>query len=168
MILRLLIIIAFLLVGCSGDEVANVAPVELSKDNACPICGMTPVEYPGPKAQTHYKNGDIDTFCCTLHMFMSHLQPDRPRNIWAIYVHDMGRADWDHPKSYWIDAKKAFYVYGGDKMGPMGEALVPFSDLKDAEDYVKDHGGKIVRFDDITMHMLRPIKHDHPLHQWRE
>ncbi len=47
-------------------------------------------------------------------------------------------------------------------MGPMGEALVPFSALNDAQVYVKDHGGKILRFDEITMDMLRPIKEDHP------
>jgi nitrous oxide reductase accessory protein NosL len=35
----------------------------------------------------------------------------------------MGKADWGHPHNHWIDAKKAFCVYGGDIMVPMGEAL---------------------------------------------
>jgi copper chaperone NosL len=153
----------FLIEGCSNEEVAPVAPVELTKDHACTICGMIPVEYPGPKALIHYKNGDIDTFCCTLHIFMIYLQPEHPRNTAAIFVHDMGQADWDHPKQYWIDARQAVYVYGGDKMGPMGEALVPFSGPKVAQFYVKDHGGKIIRFEDITMDMLSPAKQDHPL-----
>jgi copper chaperone NosL len=162
MTLKSLIIIVFLLVGCSqGGGNENASPVELNQDHACTICGMIPVEYPGPKAQTHYKNGDVDTFCVTPHMFMSYLQPERPRNIVAIYVNDMGKADWYHPKGHWIDAKKAFYVYGGDKMGPMGEPLVPFSALKDAEAYVKGHGGRIMKFDDITVDMLRLKKHDH-------
>jgi copper chaperone NosL len=165
MIFRFLIIMGFLFAGCSNEEVAPVAPIELNKDHACTICGMIPVEYPGPKAQTHYNNGDIDTFCCTLHMFMTYLQPEHPRNIAAIYVHDMGKADWDHPKNYWIDAKKAIYVYGGDKMGPMGEALVPFSAIEDAQIYTKDHGGNIFRFEDITMDMLSPAKHNPPLQQ---
>jgi nitrous oxide reductase accessory protein NosL len=26
---------------------------------------------------------------------------------------------------------------------------------------IKDHGGRIIRFEDITMDMLRPIKPDH-------
>jgi nitrous oxide reductase accessory protein NosL len=92
--------------------------------------------------------------------------PSVPRNIVASYVHDMGKADWDHPGDYWIAARTAFYVYGGDKMGPMGEALVPFSTLKGAQIYVKDHGGKIFGFEDITMDMLRPTKQDHPLQRW--
>jgi copper chaperone NosL len=166
MVFRFLIITGLLLAGCANEEVAPVAPVTLNKDHACPICGMIPVEYPGPKAQTHYKNGDVDTSCSTLHMFMSYLQPERPRNIVAGYVHDMGKADWNDPENYWMDAKTAFYVFGGNKMGPMGEALVPFSALNDAQIYVKDHGGKIIGFDDITMDMLRPTKPDSPLQKW--
>ena len=114
------------------------------------------MDFPGAKAQIHYKNGKIDSFCSTLDMFLFYLQPDRPRNIAAIYVNDMGKADWDHPGNHWLDARKASYVYGGDIMVLMGEALVPFSDLKDAGAHVKDHGGKIIRFDDVTMDMLRP------------
>ena len=51
-------------------------------------------------------------------------------------------------------------------MGPMGEALVPFSAIqKDAQIYTKDHGGNIFRFEDITMDMLSPAKHNPPLQQ---
>ncbi len=94
-------------------------------------------------------------------MFSFYLQPDRPPHIAAIYVNDMGKTEWDHPKGHWIDAKKVLYVIGGDVMGPHGEALVPFSELKEAEDYVKEHGGKIVTFDEVNMDMLRPDAHEH-------
>jgi copper chaperone NosL len=89
-------------------------------------------------------------------MFLFYLQPDRPRNITAVYVNDMGSADWDHPVIHWTDAQNAFYVYGGNIMGPMGEALVPFSDRKQAGSYQQKHGGRVVRFGDVTMEMLRP------------
>ncbi len=159
-----MIVIAFLLTGCSKEDSAETSPLTLTKDHACKICGMILVEYPGPKAQIHYKKGASETFCCTPHMFMGYLNPERPRNISAMYVHDMGEADWDHPKNEWIDAKTAYYVLGGDKKGPMGEPLVPFSALEGAESYVKEHGGRIIRFDDITMDMLSPTKHDSPKH----
>jgi nitrous oxide reductase accessory protein NosL len=56
----------------------------------------------------------------------------------------------------------------------MGEALVPFSDPKDAQSFEKDQGGSIFSFEDITMDMLSPAKYDHPrldqilktLHTW--
>jgi copper chaperone NosL len=157
---RFLIVIAFLLTGCSKEESFKTSPLTLTKDHACKICGMISAEYPGPKAQIQYKKGESETFCGTPHMFMATLHPERPRNISAMYVHDMGEADWDHPKNEWIDAKTAYYVLGGDKKGPMGEPLVPFSALKGAESYVKEHRGRIVKFEEITMDMLSPTKHD--------
>ena len=147
MLLRVLIVIAFLLTGCSKGEPEKISPMTLTKDHACKICGMILVEYPGPKAQICYKKGENETFCCTPHMFMAYFHPERPRHVSAMYVHDMGKADWEHPKNEWIDAKTAYYVIGGDKKGPMGEPLVPFSVLKRAESYVKKHKGRIVRFE---------------------
>jgi copper chaperone NosL len=153
---KFLILTFFLLAGCTKGDVEKPLPIELTRDHACAVCGMIIVDFPGTKAQIHYSNGRSDTFCSSLDMFMFYLQPDRPGNITAIYVHDMGKADWDHPEGHWIGAEDALYVYGGDIMGPMGDALVPFADVKDAEAYLNDHGGRIVRFHDITMDMLRP------------
>ena len=61
----------------------------------------------------------------------------------------------EHPENYWIDAMKAFYVYGGDAVGPHGGAIIPFSDIKNADAYVKEDGGRVVMFDDVTMDMLK-------------
>jgi copper chaperone NosL len=94
-------------------------------------------------------------------MLSFYLQPDRPPNITAVYVNDMGKADWEKTEGHWIDAKKAFYVFGGDAMGPHGAALAPLEELKDAEAYIMEHGGKVVEFDDVTMDMLRPDAHGH-------
>lgn len=146
-----------LLAGCSKeDDSIKPLPVVLNREHECRVCGMIVVDFPGAKAQIHYKNKKVDSFCCTLDLFSFYLQPDRPQNIEAIFVNDMGKADWKHPKHHWINAKKAFYVYGGGIMSPMGEAPVPFSSLEEAKAYVKKDGGSIYKFDDITMAMLRP------------
>ncbi|MEN8263756.1 MAG: nitrous oxide reductase accessory protein NosL [Nitrospirota bacterium] len=160
-IFKVLIFTIFILQACTQKESSKPLPIELTRDHACAVCGMITVDFQGAKAQIHYRNGKTDTFCCTLHMFSFNLQPDRPPNIAAIYVNDMGKADWEKPEGHWIDAKNAFYVVGGDVMGPHGEALVPFSGIKNAEDYKKEHGGEIIRFDDVTMDMLRPVAHSH-------
>lgn len=151
-----LILIVLFFASCSKDTGTRPPPVEFTREHACTVCGMIIVDFPGAKAQIHYKNKKIDAFCSTLDMFLFYLQPDRPANIAAIYVNDMGKADMEHPRGHWIDAKNAFYVYGGDIMGPMGEALVPFSDIKDAAVYIKKHGGRIIRFDEVTMNILKP------------
>ncbi|GAB4411053.1 MAG: hypothetical protein OHK0032_06890 [Thermodesulfovibrionales bacterium] len=173
-----LLLAACFLAGCAKGRGEKPPPVEFTRDDACKVCGMIIVDFPGAKAQIHYKNGRYDAFCSTLDMFLFYLQPDRPRDIVAIYVNDMGGAEGglhppsvtplntdkkvpggetkSHPRATWIDARAAFYVYGGDIMGPMGESLVPFADLKDAEAYAKKHGGRILRFDEVKMDILRP------------
>ncbi len=150
-----IIIIAFLLAGCTQKEAAKPLPIEFNREHACSVCGMIIVDFPGAKAQIHYKNGNIDTFCCILHMFSFYLQPDRPPNIAAIYVNEILEKGREYPEINWIDAMKAFYVYGGDAVGPHGGGMIPFSDIKYADAYVKEHGGRIVKFDDVTMDMLK-------------
>lgn len=155
LLLPLVAVLAFS-VSCSRGRGEMPEPVEFTREHSCNVCGMIIVDFPGSKAQIHYKNKKIDAFCSTLDLFLFYHQPDRPVNIKAIYVNDMGRADIEHPKGHWTDAKTALYVYGGDIMGPMGEALVPFSEMKAAEEYVKKHGGRIARFDDVKPEMLKP------------
>lgn len=155
----ILLSVMFLLASCLRQEGAKPSPLELTRDSACAVCGMIIVDFPGAKAQIHYRKGKYSTFCSTLDMFLFYLQPDRPADIVALYVNDMGKADGTRPKGHWIDALKAFYVQGGDIMGPMGEALVPFEERKDAEAYREKHGGKIIAFTDVTMDMLQPAQH---------
>lgn len=155
-IFNLLILAAILIAGCSKGPGTKPLPIEFDRYHACKVCGMIIVDFPGAKAQIHYKSGKYDAFCSSLDMFLFYLQPDRPTNIIAIYVNDMGKAEHEHPKEHWIEAKDAVYVKGGDIMGAMGEAIVPFSDIKAAEGYITKHGGKIVRFDEVTMDALRP------------
>jgi copper chaperone NosL len=156
-----LIFLIVIFSGCTKDDVEKLAPIEFTRAHACALCGMITVDFPGSKGQIHYSNGKIDAFCCTLDMFSFYLQPDSPKNITAIFVNDMGKADWERPSGHWIEAKKAYYVIGGNIMGPMGEALVPFFNIKDAEAYIKEQSGKIVKFDDINMEMLKPKARSH-------
>lgn len=157
MLYRVIIIITIFLAGCVQEETAKPLPIEFDREDACRVCGMITVDVPGAKAQIHYRDGKVDTFCCTLHMFSFYLQPDRPLNISVIYVNDMGKADHERPVGYWIDAKEAYYVYGGEVMGPHGESLPPFAVLEDAKGYIRKNGGKIVRFGEITAEMLKPV-----------
>ena len=83
---------------------------------------MIIVDFPGAKAQMHFRDGRTSYFCSTLDMFLFYLQPDRPARLAALYVNDIGAADPRHPTGHWIEAQKALYVRGGDVMGPMGEA----------------------------------------------
>lgn len=160
-VLTVSIIAVFIFQACTQKEVSRPVPVTLTRSHSCTVCGMITVDLSGAKAQIHYRNGKMDAFCCTLHMFSFYLQPDRPPDIAAVYVNDMANTESQKTEGRWIDAMTAFYVAGGDVMGPHGEALVPFAQLKDAEGYVKDHGGEVITFNDVTLAMLRPDAHMH-------
>ena len=54
-----------------------------------------------------------------------------------------------------IDAKKSFYVSGSNIYGPMGEELIPFKTVKEANDFSKCHyGKKVLIFDEIKESLL--------------
>ena len=154
--LTVLVILALFSVGCSKTPEPAPSPVELTRDDSCSLCGMIPVNFPGAKAQIHYESRQMEQFCCTLDLFTYYLSPGGPTRITAIYVNDMGKADYEHPSGHWIEAREAFFVFGGDVMGIMGEALVPFELKENADGYLKKHGGSILKFDEVTLEMLRP------------
>ena len=155
--LTALVILALFSLGCAKAPVPVPSPVELTRDDSCSLCGMIPVNFPGAKVQIHYENGQMEQFCSTVGFFTYFLSPGGPTRITAIYVNDMGKADFDRPAGHWIDAGKAFFVFGGDVMGIMGaEALVPFALKEVSEAYVQKHGGSVMKFDEVTPEMLRP------------
>ncbi len=158
MLRRSVVILIFVLtvMGCKEQDVPKPPPIELTREHICSVCGMIIVDFPGPKAQIHYRGGRVDTFCSVAEMISFYLQPDRPRGIVAIYVNDMSGAEWKHPLGRWIDAEDAYYVYGARISGAMGQEMVPFSDYASAEGFIRKHGGRVVRFNEIKMDMLRP------------
>jgi copper chaperone NosL len=78
--------------------------------------------------------------------------PEEPKDIRAIYVSDMGKAEtWEKPGvKNWIDARQALFVIESRMKGGMGaEELVPFSDRKAAETFASRNGGRIVSFAEV-------------------
>lgn len=142
-----------LLAAC-GKAPQAVQPAEVTRETACSLDGMLLLDYPGPKAQIHYKEGKPDFFCDTMEMFSIYLQPEQKKRIVAIFTQDMGKAAWDNPRENWIDAKTAYYVQGSKKLGSMGPTLASFARKEDAEAFAKQYGGKVLRFDEITLDMV--------------
>jgi copper chaperone NosL len=151
-----LVILFVFFAGCTKESASAPSPVELTRDDSCSLCGMIPVKFPGAKAQIHFEGGRMEQFCSTLDFFTYYLSPGGPTRITAIYVNDMGKADHERPAGHWIDARKAHFVFGGDVMGIMGDALVPFALEEGADTYVQKHGGSAVMFEEVTLEMLRP------------
>lgn len=147
------LILLAMLTACSKPA-APVAPQEITAGTSCSLDGMTLADFPGPKAQIHYATGDPDYFCDTVEMFSIYLQPEQKKTITGIFTQDMGKADWEKPQGNWIDAKQAYYVLGSKKTGSMGPTLAAFIHQQDAEKFVNEFSGKVLRFDQVTPDMV--------------
>ena len=146
-----------LLAGC-GDKAAeqqSLAPVEIDRSTSCELDGMLLADYPGPKAQIHYAGQEKPSFFCdTIELFNTLLAGEQVRAVRAVYVQDMGKADWNEPKGHWIDAKTAVYVVGGKRHGSMGPTIASFAQEADAAKFATEYGGKVLRFAQITVDMV--------------
>lgn len=151
----LALILAIGIAGCGETEHAKTAqPVEITRGTVCSLDGMVLADYPGPKAQMHYAQGQPDFFCDTVEMFSLYLRPEQQKRVTAVYVQDMGKTDWDHPQGHWIDARAAVYVHGSARRGSMGPTLASFSREEDARAFAEKHGGKVLRFAEVKPEMV--------------
>ncbi|HOW62062.1 MAG TPA: nitrous oxide reductase accessory protein NosL [Candidatus Contendobacter sp.] len=140
-----------LLAGC-GEEVKPNAQ-EITGNTFCALDGMLLLDYPGPKAQIHYDQGSPEFFCDTVEMFSIYTRPEQEKRILAVYVQDMGKADWTKPLGHWINAETAFYVGFSRRNGSMGPTLASFAREEDAREFIKQYGGELFRFDQVTPEM---------------
>lgn len=141
--------------GNEGSRSSAIVPLEIDRSTSCALDGMILADYPGPKAQMHYAGrAEPDWFCDTIEMFSIYLTPEQARAITALFVQDMGKAEWDHPQGHWIDARTAFYVFGSKRLGGMGPTAASFASEADARAFAAEHGGKILRFDEVTPDMV--------------
>ncbi len=143
--------------GCgerSGD-VRALAPVEIDASTSCELDGMLLADYPGPKAQIRYAGRDAPAFFCdTVELFNTMLRPEQVRQVLAVYVQDMGKADWDQPRGNWIDARSAFYVLGSKRHGSMGPTIASFAQEQDAKKFIEQWGGQLLRYAEVKPDMV--------------
>lgn len=148
--------LVLVLAACGKGGDTTVAAVDFTQGAACALDGMLLSDYPGPKAQIHYDGQPApEFFCDTVEMLSMLLKPEQARKVKAVYVQDMGKADWATPRSAWIDARSAFYVQGSSKRGAMGPTLVSFAVEADAAKFATEFGGKVLPFAQITPDMVR-------------
>ncbi|WP_426306780.1 nitrous oxide reductase accessory protein NosL [Acidovorax facilis] len=145
------------LTGCSqaDNSAQSLKPVEIDRTTSCELDGMLLADYPGPKAQVRFAGQDKPSFFCdTVELFSTLLAGEQVRAVQALYVQDMGQADWNAPQGHWIDGKTAIYVVGGKRHGSMGPTIGSFAQEADAKKFAAEFGGKVLRFAEITPAMV--------------
>ena len=143
--------------GCKdpSSTAQALAPVEIDRSTSCELDGMLLADYPGPKAQVRFAGQEKPSFFCdTVELFSTLLAGEQVRTVQAVYVQDMGQADWNAPQGHWIDAKTAVYVVGGKRHGSMGPTIGSFALEADAQKFAAEYGGKVLRFAEVTADMV--------------
>lgn len=153
LLIALLLPALVILAACTPDAPPATAR-EISAGTVCALDGMLLGDYPGPKAQIHYADGNVEFYCDTVEMFNMVLRPESARRVRAAYTQDMGKADWKTPRGHWIDARQAFYVHGSRVKGSMGPTLAAFASRADAEAFAQKNGGRALRFDEVKLDMV--------------
>ena len=147
------LIVATLTCACSDAQRENIpAPQVLTRDAIGYFCGMTVLDHNGPKGQVFLTDRKQPLWFTSVRDTIAFTRlPGEPKNIAAIYVTDIGSASWDQPEpGTWIEARKAFYVLGSDRIGGMQvPEVVPFATREDAKLFIKQHGGEIFVFESI-------------------
>ena len=159
---------AALAAGCerAAAPAAPPPPVEVSAEATGHYCGMLLVDHEGPKGQIHLAGRAAPVWFSSVRDTIAFMRlPEEPRDITAIYVNDMGRAQqWAQPDAgSWVDARKAWFVIDSDRRGGMGAPeAVPFSDPAAAEAFRKAHHGRVLRLADIPdAYVLGPVDRPH-------
>ncbi len=153
--------LGLLLTACDQNQPQQRerSPVAIESGDECHLCGMVISRFPGPKGEAFTRHQEkARMFCSTVDLFSWVLQPDVASQVEAVYVHDMGRTRWEHPEDdAFIDARKAWYVAGSDRRGAMGPALASFAERQAADEFARKHGGKVITYSDIDLHLLQSL-----------
>ncbi|WP_419769244.1 MAG: nitrous oxide reductase accessory protein NosL [Candidatus Marinarcus sp.] len=116
----------------------------------CPICGMTlPMFY---KTNHASKEGEVNYQYCSLNCLVTDKEAkgDALTDLKVV----------DNTSLKFIDAHKAFYVYGSNKPGTMTKiSKYAFATKEAAENFIKDSGGELKSFDEIYAISLAEHKH---------
>ncbi|SDK10859.1 copper chaperone NosL [Ferrimonas sediminum] len=157
------LLVALVLSGCGQSQAesttvaaSEAAVTHIDEQRRCHQCGMFITRYPGPKGVVKLKGQQAAmAFCSTGDLFQFILQPQNQRQVTQVWVHDLAQTDWDKPAdSAFMDAHEAWYVAGSSRHGAMGPTLASFSSENVANAFANSYGGKVLRFDQLTLDNL--------------
>lgn len=154
----LAVVFSSLVLSTSAFSSGEHAPEPPSLSEKCPVCGMFVAKYPDWTAIITFKDS-------------SRLYFDGPKDLLTYYFHIkkytpqknqtdiVGIQVKDYYSLAFVDGQKAYYVTGSDVYGPMGNELIPFDTRIDAEEFSRDHKGKmILKFPEITPDLVKTLQ----------
>jgi len=132
--------------------------IKVAKDEKWPVCGMFTYKYPKWVAQIFYgkKHYSFDGVKDMIKFYFNPMEWGKFEDAKKESISKILVTDYYSQKA--IDGKKALYVIGSDILGPMGDELIPFKEMSDAQNFMDDHAGKkIISFDKISQEEIRSL-----------
>jgi len=117
-----------------------LAQEDMKAYSSCSLCGMK-LDHSRNRMLIEYDDGTkLDT--CSMHCTAAEFAAHREKTLKRLQVSD-------YNTNRLIDAKKAYWVVGGNKSGLMTKrAKWAFEKKEDAEQFIKANGGQISTFDE--------------------
>ena len=130
---------------------------DIRKYPECKYCGMDREKFSFSRMLVRYDDG-TEVPSCSIHCTSIDLAMNPHKGLRAALV-------GDYDTRALLNAEKAFWVLGGDKMGVMSiRGKWAFGDRKAAEHFIAEHGGKLVTYDEAMKatfedmyEILRPL-----------
>jgi copper chaperone NosL len=124
---------------------------EPTEKDHCGVCGMYPARFPNHNSQIWAKSGKTIHFCSTKCLINFNAEPEK-------YIKEpvMAKMTWVtlYSNGMYESAFGPYYVVGSKVHGPMGAEALPFKAKKNAEEFAKIQGGKIVSFSQLTPKLI--------------
>lgn len=144
-----------LLAGCNKPTVETTAnPQPLTREAVSAVDGMILLDYAGPKGQIRKKDASTDYFCDIPELINAVRDPEQAHAVSKAYVQAFDEREWGSYADAWVEVSRPLYVMGSNRMGAMGPTLVPFLTQKAAKAFVAQHGGRILKFSELTSDVM--------------
>jgi len=142
MIIDVVVLLAGLAILFSFTNGTAFAQEDIKKHASCPYCGMDRAKFAHSRMFIQYDDAST-VGTCSLHCMAIELAIHIDKTPATIAV-------GDYNTKALIDAEKAFWVIGGNKMGVMTKrAKWAFGKREDAEKFIKQYGGNPATFDEV-------------------
>lgn len=150
--------LALLVLGAGAHPPSEGPGIRPAAQEKCPVCGMFVARYPDWVAGVRFRDGGQAVFDGAKDLFKFLLGGYRDaRGHGATDVTETFVTDYYGVRQ--VDARAAWFVLGGDVLGPMGKELVPFAAEADAREFLGDHHGtRLLRFAEVTPAILKELE----------
>ena len=151
---RILVVLFFVSCLFANEIKFNM---DFTKDTTCEIRKIKLYENPIWASKIQFKNGKSAFFCSPKSMFEFYFNEEK----WKVFGIE-NLLDFeniivtDYKTLKIIDAQKAFFVYGSNKISPSGDDLVAFETKEDASSFAQNNNGKrIFSFSEVKNSLIR-------------